>query len=192
MCLYLKIEFQMLFFTHKMSIRFAPYISKYQHAGMKIYHPSASVGCMGITYRTSNHSPQVDQIHVPINDKEWVELHNLILDADDGFQHERKRKYILSDFADMIKKITDTFTASIWKTLKASPLLTIHEVLWLKVDDVDGRVHHLEKTLIQVIEDNKLLQRKIEVVEKMFMKVNEDNHLLNHKLDALRILHKLD
>ena len=175
-----------------MSIRFLPYTSKYQHAGMKIYHPTANVGSLGIIYRTSNNSPQVEQIVVSINDKEWVELHNIILDADDGFQHERKRKYILSDFADMIKKITDTFAASIWKTLKASPLLTIHELLWLKVDDVDGRVDHLEKMLIQVIEENKLLQRKIEVVEKMFMKVNEDNHLLNYKLDALRILHKLD
>jgi hypothetical protein len=30
----------------------------------------------------------------------------------------------------------------------------------LKVDDVDGRVHHLEKTLIQVIEDNKLISSR--------------------------------
>lgn len=175
-----------------MSLRLLSYTSKYQHAGLKIYHPSASVGSMGITYRTSNLSPQVEQINVPINEKEWVELHNIILDADDGFQHERKRKYILQDFADIIKKITDTFKASIWKTLKASPLVTIHELLWLKVDDVDGRVGHIEIMLIPAIEKNKLLQHRIEVVEKMFMQVNEDNHLLHHKLDALRILHKLD
>ncbi len=157
---------------------------------------------MGIAYRTSHHSPQVDQIHVPINDKEWVELHNLILDADDGFQHERKRKYILSDFADMIKKITDNFAASIWKTIKASPLLTIHEVLWLKVDDVDGHVDHLENMLIPVIEENKLLQNRLDALEtkclsigrleKRLMQVTEENNLLQRKMEqVLKVPEKL-
>ena len=181
-------------------MRFAPYTSKYHHAGMKIYHASVSVGNMGIAYRTSNHATQLEQIHVPINDKEWVELHNLILDADDGFQHERKRKFILQDFATIIQRITNNFTASIWKTIKACPLLTIHEVLWLKVDDVDGHMDHLEKMLIQVIEENKLLQRRLDLLEKLRGKdyienmiVIEENKLLQHKMeqslkDADRIL----
>ena len=182
-----------------MSIRFAPYTSKYQHVGMKIYHPSASIGNMGITYRTSNHSPQIEQIHVPINDSEWVELHNLILDADDGFQHERKRKFILQDFATIIQRITNHFTASIWNTIKACPLLTIHEVLWLKVDDIDGRVDHLEKMLITAIEENQLLQRKIDVdrSEKRLIQVLEENNLLQRKMEQVlndhvdKILHEM-
>lgn len=187
-----------------MSIRFAPYTSKYQHAGMKIYHTSANSGSLGIIYRTSNNALQVDQVVVPINDKEWVELHHIILDADDGFQHERKRKYILPDFAYIIKKITDTFKATIWKTLKASPLVTIHELLWLKVDDVDGRVGHLEKMLMQLMEDNQHLQHRLDLLEKslvkgylekMLLQVIEENKLIQRRIDALEqkeLLYELD
>jgi phage shock protein A len=50
--------------------------------------------------------------------------------------------------------------------LKASPLLTISELLWLKVDDIDSRVDHLEKMLAQIIDDNKLLQRKVNALEQ--------------------------
>jgi hypothetical protein len=109
---------------------------------MKIYHP---------TYRNS-------QVVAP---NEWVELHNLILDADESKQE-------IQEFA-------------IKHSRKTSPL-TIHELLWLIAKDLNGRVVHLEKILL---EENKLLHRRIEVIEKMFMQVNEDNRILHHKLDAL-------
>lgn len=172
-----------------MSIRFAPYTSKYHHAGMKIYHPSANCGSLAIKYRTSNNAKEVDQIIVPINDKEWRELHNVIL-ADDGFQYERKRQFILQDFSTIIQRITNNFTASIWNTIKACPLLTIHEVLWLKVDDVDGRVDHVEKMFMQLMEDNQHLQRRLDLLEKLRGKdyienmiVIEENKLLQHKIE---------
>lgn len=43
---------------------------------------------------------------------------------------------------------------------------TITELLWLKVDDIDGHIKHLEKMLIPVIEENQLLQRRLEALEK--------------------------
>lgn len=181
-----------------MSIRFLPYTSKYNHTGMKIYHPSGcsgGIGILGIAYRTSNNATQLEQIIVPINSDEWGQLHGLILDADDGFQHERKRKYILQDFANIIQGITKHFTASIWKTIKACPLLTIHELLWLKVDDIDSRVDHVEKMqmhLTQLLEDNHKLQCKINVLEKSQAKNNienskliEENKLLQCKMEVL-------
>jgi hypothetical protein len=168
---------------------------------MKIYHPSVSVGSMGIAYRTNNQATELDQIRVPINDEEWKQLHGLILDADDGFQHERKRKYILQDFANIIQGITNHFTASIWKTIKACPLLTIHEVLWLKVDDIDSRVDHIEKTLLQfnqLIEYTHLLQLRMDVIEKSqanneltkrwCIKLIEENKLLQCRMQSLEKL----
>jgi hypothetical protein len=107
----------------KMSLRLS-YLHKYD-AGMKIYHP---------TYRNS-------QVIAP---NKWVELHNLILDADESKQE-------IQDFA--------------IKTSRNASSLTIHE-LWLKAKDLNGRVGHLEKMLL---EENKLLHRRIEVIEKMFM-----------------------
>jgi hypothetical protein len=136
-----------------MSIRFLPYTSKYKHDGMKIYHPMPSVGCLAIIYRTSNHATQLEQIIVPINDDEWKQLQQIIIDPRDEYLNERKRIFILEDFANIIQKMTNHFTASIWKTVKACPLLTIRELLWLKVDDVDSRVDHVEKMLIQLMKD---------------------------------------
>lgn len=115
-----------------MSLRLS-YLHKYD-AGMKIYRNS--------------------QVIAP---NEWVELHNLILDADESKQ----------EIQDAIKPSRNASS-------------TIHESL--KAKDLNGRVGYLEKMLL---EENKLLHRRIEVVEKMFMQVNEDNRILHHKLDAL-------
>jgi len=49
--------------------------------------------------------------------------------------------------------------------------MTLTQLICLKVDDVDSRVEHLEKMLQQVMEDNKLLQRKVDVLEKKIVLV---------------------
>jgi hypothetical protein len=173
---------------------YVPYTSKYNHAGMKIYHISPSVGTQGITYRTRNDATQLDQINVPLYDNESRELYCIILDADDGLQHQNKRTFVFTDFADIIKKITNHFTASIWKIINASPLLTIDELLWLKVDDIDGHVVHLKKTILSVIEENNLLRLKTDELEsdtnrleKMLMQIIEENKLLQCRIEALEI-----
>jgi len=175
---------------------YLPYTSKYNHVGIKLYHISASVGTQGITYRTSNDATQLQQINVPLNDEESRELCLIILDADDELQHLRKRTFVFTDFADIIKKITNHFTASIWKTINASPLLTIGELLWLKVDDIDVHVVHLKKTILSVIEENNLLRLKMDELEKthtnyrlekMIMQIIEENKLLQRRIEALEI-----
>ena len=176
-----------------------PYTSKYKHIGidgMKKYNISSNY------YRTSEMGPELI-MHEPLKDDEWRQVCTLVNDADDGLQHERKRTYILQDFANIIQRITNNFTKSIWKTLKACPLLTIHEVLWLKVDDIDSRVDHTEKMLIQFqcnVEDhtNKKLIRfqcKMDVLEKSQAENNvknrqliEENELLQCKMDVLEKL----
>ena len=137
-----------------MSIRFLPYTSKYKHDGMKIYHPMHNVGVI-FSYRTSHDATQLEQIDLPLNNnEERLDIIQTIMNPMDEYLNERKRIFILEDFANIIQQMTNHFTASIWKTVKACPLLTIRELLWLKVDDVDSRVDHVEKMLIQLMEDN--------------------------------------
>jgi hypothetical protein len=70
------------------------------------------------------------------------------------------------DFKKVIERMITHFTSSIWKTLNISPFMTLTQLICLKVDDVEGRVEHLENMLKKVIDDNKLLQRKIDMLEK--------------------------
>ena len=166
-----------------MSIRFLPYTSKYKHDGMKIYHPMPSVGGMNISYRISNHATQLEQIIVPINDGEWKQLHHIIMDPQDVYLNERKRIFILEDFTNIIQQMTNHFTASIWKTVKACPLLTIRELLWLKVDDVDSRVDHVEKMLIQLMEDNSQEACAKNTKLKQYLFIFEANVVLRKDLE---------
>jgi len=194
-----------LYHFGKVKTTYVPYTSKYKHDGIKIYCPS--INNDSFTYHTDNVTTK--QIIVTLDQVTCGEVRrNFITPMDglyfDGFYFKRIRQFILQDFADIIKKITDNFASSIWKKLNISPLLSIHELLWLKVDDIDSHVDHLEKMLIPVIEENKLLQRKIDLLEKslakerlekMIMQVMEENQLLQHRLEALEqkgILYELD
>ena len=84
-------------------------------------------------------------------------------------QHRRCHNAIytdIQDFAKVIEHLVVGITSSIWKTVNINPVLTLTQLLCLKVDDVDSRVDHLEKMLKQVIDDNKLLQRKVAALEQ--------------------------
>lgn len=111
---------------------------------------------------------------------------------------------VTNEFSKMIQQIIKTISVSAWKSLNISTYIDKHELLCLKVDDVDGRVDHLEKMIIPVIKENQLLQRKIDVLEKslakgrlekMLLQVIEENQLLQQRLEALErkeILYELD
>jgi hypothetical protein len=71
----------------------------------------------------------------------------------------------IQDFAKVVEDMVTDIT-SIWKTVNINPVLTLTQLLCFKLDDVDSRVDHLEKMLAQVIDDNKLLQRKVDALEQ--------------------------
>lgn len=75
-------------------------------------------------------------------------------------------EHIVKDFAMVVSEIVKDITSPIWETVKMRPILNDTQLVCLKVDDIDGRVDHLEKMLAQVIEDNKLLQRKVDALEQ--------------------------
>lgn len=73
---------------------------------------------------------------------------------------------VQSDFTEFVNGLVTDLSASFWSALKLTPAFTITQLICLKVDDVDSRVDHLEKMLAQVIDDNKLLQRKVDALEQ--------------------------
>lgn len=82
-----------------------------------------------------------------------------------SFSHA-KYYNVQEDFAEFVKGLVTDLSASFWTVLKLTPAITLTQLVCLKVDDIDGRVDHLEKMLAQVIEDNKLLQRKVDALEQ--------------------------
>lgn len=91
------------------------------------------------------------------------------------------RQYIVQDFPEVVKKITNSYTTPILSTLNIPQMFTLSELIWLKVDDVDSRVDHLEKMLAQVIDDNKLLQEKVNALEQKH--IRESRRVLIEELD---------
>ena len=177
----------------KVKTPLVPYTSKYP-GGKKIYHLDSGDGELSFVYCTVN-DINAERVVVKIDDEETLEeLSTQLYSPRELPVVKRARQYILEDFADIIKKITSNFSFSVWKTLNTSPLLTKSELLWLKVDDVNSHVEHLEKILIHVIEENKLLRiDALETkclatgrLEKRLMQVTEENNLLQHRLDALQ------
>jgi len=151
----------------KVKTTFVPYKSKYHHDGIKIFHPDRAPKTEHVFTYYTTFSTTSQQVRIQLDEPTFNEYHNLMItQGPDALGHTGRREHILQDFAVIIKKITDKFTSTIWATLKASPLLTISEMLWLKVDDIDSRVDHLEKMLAQIIDDNKLLQRKVNALEQ--------------------------
>ena len=176
----------------KVKTPLVPYTSKYP-GGTKIYHLDSGDGELTVEYCTVN-DINAERVVVKIDEKTLEELSTQLYSPYELPVVKRARQYILEDFADIIKKITSNFSFSVWKTLNTSPLLTKSELLWLKVDDVNSHVEHLEKILIHVIEENKLLRiDALETkclatgrLEKRLMQVTEENNLLQHRLDALQ------
>ena len=83
-----------------------------------------------------------------------------------GEELRNARYTTIQDFTEVVENIVKNMSSSVWKTLEIIPVLTLTQLLCLKVDDVDSRVDHLEKMLAQVIDDNKLLQRKVDALEQ--------------------------
>jgi hypothetical protein len=95
---------------------------------------------------------------------EWQFVKNFF--ENQGRQMYEAKYTGIQDFTKVIEDMVTDITSSIWKTVNINPVLTLTQLLCLKVDDVDSRVDHLEKMLAQVIDDNKLLQRKVDALEQ--------------------------
>ena len=144
-----------------MSIRFAPYISKHH------YHNGHHIFILGQNQIIHGVSPYR---FVTLNDSSSTfekipsDLETYYSKYGDRFYHAAV--YYVGDYAELMKSMAADLSASFWKTLHIRPVLTITQLMCLKIDDVDGRVDHLEKILMQVIEENQLLQRRLDLLEQ--------------------------
>jgi hypothetical protein len=180
----------------KVKTTYVPYTSKHSyHLGDKI-GSTQDLGASGMN------------IHIDSKWKNFSTTDPLYKDA--CFVHKcttPDRNFtcdVTNEFSNMIQQIIKPISVYAWKSLNIIPSINKHELLCLKVDDVDGHVDHLEKILIPVIKENQLLQRKVDVLEKslakgrlekMLLQVIEENRLLQHRLEALErkeILYELD
>ena len=182
----------------KVKTTYVPYTIKYP--GITVYNLCDS-GNHGFTdpftgrvlpprtfkYYTVKGEKIENQQTVTVDSSTYETIIPIIYDSSPYYLSEKNR-YGLQDFAIIIKLITDRFNT--WSKLNISPLVNPHELLYLKVDDVDSHVHHLEKMLMPVVEENQLLQHKIDVLEKAIAKgrlekIMEENKLLQDRLEAL-------
>ena len=151
-----------------MSIRFAPYISKHQyHKGHHIFILGKNEVMPGVSpYRFVTHNDSLSTFEkIPSDPETYYSKYG------DRFYHAAV--YYIGDYAELMKSMVTDLSASFWKTLHIRPVLTVTQLMCLKIDDVDGHVNHLEKMLMQVMEENQLLQRRVDALEL----TNENHHL---------------
>ena len=143
-----------------MSIRFVPYTSKHQyHNGHHIFILNQSQVMPGVSpYRFVTFNKMSSTFEkIPSDTETYYSKY--------GARFYHAAVYYVGDYAELMKNMVTDLSASFWKTLHIRPPLTITQLMCLKIDDVDGHVNHLEKMLLQVMEDNQLLQRRMEALE---------------------------
>jgi hypothetical protein len=144
-----------------MSLRFLPYTSRHQyHNGHHICIFGKDRIIPGVSpYRFVTHNDTLSTLEkIPSDPETYYSKYG------DRFYHAAF--YYVGDYAELMKSMVTDLSASFWEILNIRPVLTITQLMCLKIDDVDGHVNHLEKMLMQLTEENNLLQRRMEALEQ--------------------------
>ena len=72
---------------------------------------------------------------------------------------------LVETFSKCLEKVREKLSSELWKTIEYCPLITIIDLLLLKHSDTDKHIEHLEEIIKSLIDDNKLLQTKINSLE---------------------------
>lgn len=183
----------LLNYLGKVNTTFVPYTSNYEDVKWRRYEPMSGENRLLRTtekveileytgFITRKNNAGIYDRCIYYTDEAKTKKTTLLFDAEKGSTHYSdlfhwfcrpcmvsssvpQREYILEDFPDIVKKITKKHPVPILSGLNLPQMVTVPELLWLKVDDVDSRTDYLEKMLAQVIEDNKLLQQLVNDLE---------------------------
>ena len=68
-------------------------------------------------------------------------------------------------FSKCFEKVREKMYSDLWKTIGCCPFINIMDLLLLKQSDTDKHIEHLEQMMCSLIEDNKLLQNRINALE---------------------------
>lgn len=72
---------------------------------------------------------------------------------------------LIETFSKCYEKVREKIYSDVWKTMVCCPFINIIDLLILKQSDTDNHIEHLEKIVNALIDDNKLLQTKINSLE---------------------------
>jgi hypothetical protein len=72
---------------------------------------------------------------------------------------------LVETFSKCYHKVREKMYSELWKTLDCCPFINIIDLLILKQNDTDKHIEHLEEIVKALIDDNKLLQTKINSLE---------------------------
>jgi hypothetical protein len=72
---------------------------------------------------------------------------------------------LIETFSKCYEKVREKIYSELWKTIECCPFINITDLLILKQNDTDKHIEHLEEIIKALIDDNKLLQTKINSLE---------------------------
>ena len=72
---------------------------------------------------------------------------------------------LVETFSKCYDKVREKMYSELWKTIECCPFINIIDLLILKQNDTDKHIEHLEEIIKTLIDDNKLLQTKINSLE---------------------------
>ena len=72
---------------------------------------------------------------------------------------------LIETFSKCYEKVREKMYSELWKTIECCPFINIIDLLILKHYDTDKHLEHLEEIVKSLIDDNKLLQTKINSLE---------------------------
>ena len=72
---------------------------------------------------------------------------------------------LVETFSKCLEKVKDKLSSELWKNIECCPFINIIDLLILKQDDTDKHIEHFEEIIKLLIDNNKLLQTKINSLE---------------------------
>jgi len=104
---------------------------------------------------------------------------------------------LFETFSKCYEKVREKMYSELWKTLESCPFINIIDLLILKQNDTDKYIKHLEEMVKALIDDNKLLQTKINSLESQMSLFKSKIPVAvavseNSKTVAEEILYELD
>jgi len=88
------------------------------------------------------------------------------------YQHDHSPETILFSFTTLaetfskcFEKVREKMYSDLWKTIECCPIINIMDLLLLKQSDTDKHIEHVEQMMCSLMEDNKLLQNRINALE---------------------------
>ena len=79
---------------------------------------------------------------------------------------------LVETFSKCFEKVREKMYSDLWKTIECCPFINIMDLLILKQSDTDKHIEHVENMIRSLLDDNKLLQNRINALETQMKRNN--------------------